>query len=192
MDDDQDWRLRVEIGDARAVHARLRDARHFERERDPLVADDVVLSHDGSTVFAYASTRASIDESKRAIEHQLAADGLRGTFRVDHWDEESSSWLEPGEPASASPAAPAEDPLVTRTYAETSGKLVRNWFETIVADEARARGVTLSIVEHPHLLTTQIAFTLSGPASAVDSVIRTIRARATNLTQFESASLTPI
>jgi hypothetical protein len=192
MDDDQDWRLRVEIDDPGALHAKLRDARHFERELDPLVADDVVLSHDGSTLFAYASTSASIDEARRAIEHQLAADGLRATVRADQWDEASSSWLAPGEPVPARPTDPAEEPVVTRTYAETSGKLVRNWFETVVAAEARERGVALSIVEHPHLMTTQIAFTLTGPTSAVDAVIRTIRARATNLTQFESASLTPI
>ena len=188
---DQDWRLRVEIEDPTALHARLRGPRHLERELDPLIAGDVVLSHDDDTVFAYASTSDAIEEVRRAVEQQLSQGDVRATVHVDHWDDGSSSWLAPGA-APAAPAAPTQDAVVTRTYAETSGKLVRNWFETVIADEARERGVALSIVEHPHLLTTQIAFTLTGPASAVDAVIGTIRARATNLTQFESASLTPI
>ena len=51
--------------------------------------------------------------------------------------------------------------------------MVRNWFETAAADEARELGVGLSFVEHPHLLSTQIAFTLSGPTGKVDQVIPT-------------------
>ena len=188
---DQDWRLRVDLADAPGVHLRLRGAGRLEHEVEPAVADDVVLSHDDDTVFAYASTSDAIEEVRRAVEQQLSQGDVRATVHVDHWDDGSSSWLAPGA-APAAPAAPTQDAVVTRTYAETSGKLVRNWFETVIADEARERGVALSIVEHPHLLTTQIAFTLTGPASAVDAVIGTIRARATNLTQFESASLTPI
>ena len=57
--------------------------------------------------------------------------------------------------------------------------MVRNWFETTVADEARELGVELSIVEHPHLLTTQIVFTLTGPAAARSTrVIEDLRSRA--------------
>jgi hypothetical protein len=69
---------------------------------------------------------------------------------------------------------------------------VRNYFEEVVSADARERGVNLSIVEHRHLLTTQIAFTLTGPASAVDSVIADIQAGARSITRFESANLTPI
>src|SRR5579862_7583836 len=107
MDDDQDWRLRVDIDDPSALHARLRGARHFERELDPLIADDVVLSHDDDTVFAYASTSAAIEEVRRAVEHQLQQDALHGAVRVDHWDDPSSTWLAPGE--QPPPPAPVED-----------------------------------------------------------------------------------
>lgn len=202
MADDQDWRLRVDIDDPSALHARLRGARHFERELDPLIAGDVVLSHDDDTVFAYAKTSASIEEVRRAVERQLAQDGLSAQVHVAHWDDASETWLAPGEAPPARAVAPgegavtsepaADDPIVTRTYAETSGKLVRNYFETVVAEEAKSRGVKLSIVEHPHLLTTQLAFNLTGPASAVKGVIDAIQSDAHNLTQFESANLTPI
>jgi len=69
---------------------------------------------------------------------------------------------------------------------------VRNWFETTVADEAREAGVELSIVEHPHLLTTQIAFTLTGPTAKVDGVIEDLRSRAGQATRLETAYITPL
>jgi hypothetical protein len=74
----------------------------------------------------------------------------------------------------------------------TSGRMVRKWFETTVADEARALGVGLSIVEHPHLLTTQIAFTLTGPSDKVDAVIADLRDRAGAATRLETGYLTPL
>ena len=70
--------------------------------------------------------------------------------------------------------------------------MVRNWFETTVAEEARDAGVELSIVEHPHLLTTQIAFTLTGPTAKVDAVIDDLRDRAGRATRLEAAYLTPL
>ena len=187
---DQDWRLRVDINDPSALHERLRSARHFERELDPLIADDVVLSHDDDTVFAYTNTSASIEEVRRAIEHQLAQDGLTAEVGVAHWDDPSATWLAPGEAPPAPP--PADDTIVTRTFVETAGKLVRKYFEEVISADARERGVKLSIVEHRHLLTTQIAFTLTGPASEVESLIADIQADASSITRFESASLTPI
>ena len=202
MANDQDWRLRVDIDDPSALHASLRGARHFERELDPLIADDVVLSHDDDTLFAYAKTSASIEEVRRAVERQLAQDRLTAETHVTHWDEESETWLAPGEApprrsigpseSAGTSESPAGDPIVTRTYAETSGKLMRNYFENVVAGEAESRGVKLSIVEHPHLLTTQLAFNLTGPSSAVNAVIAAIASDASNVTMFESANLTPI
>src|SRR5579871_1901862 len=35
MDDDKDWRLRVDVADAPALHAHLRGARHLESEVKP-------------------------------------------------------------------------------------------------------------------------------------------------------------
>ena len=85
-----------------------------------------------------------------------------------------------------------ESRVETRTVAITAGKLSRNWFETTVADEARQLGVELSIVEHPHLLSTQIAFTLTGPTGKVEQVIADMNARAGLTTRLETAYLTPI
>jgi hypothetical protein len=192
---DQDWRLRVDIKDPSAFHARLRGAQHFERELEPLIAGDVVLSHDDDTLFAYAATQAQIDEVRRAVEHQLGADGLTAAVTVSHWSDVAGSWLAPGEepPSAPSADAPAEpDPIVTQTFVESSGRLARNFVETQVAEEARARGVRLSIVEHPHLLTTQLAFTLQGPAGAVAEVIAASRSDAVALTRTELHNMLPL
>src|SRR5579862_7116925 len=105
MSEEQDWRLRVDIADPSALHARLRGAHHFERELDPLIPDHVVLSHDDDTVFAYANTRGEIDEVRRAVEHQLSEDGLSAQLHITHWDDPSGAWLPPGEAPSRQPAS---------------------------------------------------------------------------------------
>ncbi|MGH2850670.1 MAG: hypothetical protein ACRDLP_08645 [Solirubrobacteraceae bacterium] len=205
MEDTKDWRLRVDIGDPSRLHALLRDARRVEHDAEAAIPDDVVLDRDDETLFAYAMTRAAIDETRRAIERVLADDGVDASVTLSHWNAPTSDWRQVDPPPDATEreheaqedrenaaAEQRDERIVTRTVAETAGKLVRNFFETTVADEARARGVTLSIVEHPHLLTTQIAFTLTGPAGAVDDVIADLQARAGGITRIESANLTPI
>ena len=205
MDDEQDWRLRVDLADAPGVHLRLRGAGRLEHELEPDVAGDVVLSHDDDTLFAYASTRPQIDAARAAIERQIAKDGLASVMRLDRWDDaagDHGEWCPVDPPPSAAEreheheadAQAAEDGarIVTRTFVETSGKLVRNYFENVVANDAKARGVELSIVEHPHLLSTQIAFTLTGPRDAVDQIIERVTAQAAQVTRLGAAWLAPI
>jgi hypothetical protein len=197
MAEDQDWRLRADLADAAAMHARLRDVRELESELAPLVGDEVVLSYDENTLFAYANTREAIDRTRRAIEQQLSDEAASATLQVSHWDGGAAAWhqVEPPldqagverEAAQERAAFEASEARVeTRTVAITSGKVVRNWFETTVADEAREAGVELSIVEHPHLLTTQLAFTLTGPTGKVDEVIASLEQRAGQTTRLET------
>jgi hypothetical protein len=203
MAKDQDWRLRAELADPAGVHARLRDGRELESHLEPLVGRDVVLSYDQSTLFAYANTRESIERTRVAIEHQLSAEHSSATLQISHWDDEHAVWhqVEPAldqgslerEAQRARQSLQAgEARLETRTVAITSGRMVRNWFETTVAEEAREAGVELSIVEHPHLLTTQLAFTLTGPTGKVDAVIASLEERAGQTTRLETAYLAPI
>ena len=70
--------------------------------------------------------------------------------------------------------------------------MARNWFETAAADEARELGVALSIVEHPHLLSTQIVFTLTGPSGKIDEVIGDMHDRGGAATRLGSAYQAPI
>jgi hypothetical protein len=197
MDDDQDWRLRADLADPAAMHAKLRDAAQLEAEVKPRVGDDVVLSYDDDTLFAYANTRGAIDRARRAIEGQLAADGSAASLQISHWDDAISEWHQVEPPLAEQDFEreakrdhedfeASEARVETRTVAITSGRVVRNWFETTVADEARAAGVELSIVERPHLMTTQLAFTLTGPTAKVDEVIASLEQRAGQTTRLES------
>ena len=208
MAEEQDWRLRADLADPARFHERLRGAPHFEHELEPLVSPEVVLSHDDDTLFAYANTQQAIIAARAAIEHQLASDGLSAKLVVSHWNrelgeygdwhqvdpplEEDGREREARERQEHTADAASDERVETRTVAITSGRMVRNWFETTVADEAREAGVELSIVEHPHLLTTQIAFTLTGPTSKVDAVIENLRTRAGQATRLETAYLTPL
>jgi hypothetical protein len=205
MSDDQDWRLRVNLADAAGFHDRLRDAHHFERELEPLVADGVVLSYNDDTLFAYANTEAALGEVRRAVEHQLAADGISGAITVSHWDDdlgEVGDWHQVDPPEDPATVALERDErhehelleqraerVVTRTYVVSSGRLVHEYFERSAQDEAKEAGVELSFTEHPHLLTTQIAFTLTGPGAKVEELITDMKARAGALTRFESFAI---
>jgi hypothetical protein len=205
MSDDQDWRLRVTLADAAGFHGRLRGAHHFERELEPLVAHDVVLSYNDDTLFAYANTEAAIGEVRSAVEHQLAEEGVSGAITVAHWDDDLGDvgdWHQvdpPEDPATAALEADEHhdheltearaERVITRTYVVSSGRLVDGYFERTAADEAKEAGVELSFTEHPHLLTTQIAFTLTGPGGKVEELIGDMKARAGALTRFESFAL---
>jgi hypothetical protein len=205
MADDQDWRLRADIADAAGLLGRLREARHFDRELEPLIAPDVVLSADGDTLFAYANTRAGIDATATSLRHQLAQESREAKLVISHWDDAGEDWhqVDPApdaaelarerrEDAEQEAQLEADARIETRTVAFTSGKMARNWFETAAADEARELGVALSIVEHPHLLSTQIVFTLTGPSGKIDEVIADMHDRGGAATRLGSAYQAPI
>jgi len=205
MADDQDWRLRADIADAPGLLGRLREARHFDRELEPLISHDVVLSADEDTLFAYANTRAAIDETATALRHQLAEESREARLTISHWDDEGSDWHQVDPPPDAAELSrehdddaaeeareEADERVETRTVAFTSGKMARNWFESAAADEARELGVALSIVEHPHLLSTQIVFTLTGPSGKINQVVADMAARGGAATRLGSAYQAPI
>ena len=196
-DEQQDWRLEVAVEGAHKLHSQL--------QHDDTLGPGVVLSYDDDTLFAYAPTRAAIDTARHAIEAHL--DGTTASFVLSHWDDDlgdGGDWwrIDPPHPPEEiarmraeheagalreGAEEAAEERVETRTVVITSGRVVRGWFESTVADEAREQGVELAIVEHPHLLTTQIAFTLTGPSGKVSSIITDLRARAFETTRFETA-----
>ena len=75
MAEDQDWRLRADLADPAGFHERLRGARHFEREMEPLVSHDVVLSYDDDTLFGYANAQQAVMAARTALG---SIDGARG------------------------------------------------------------------------------------------------------------------
>jgi hypothetical protein len=186
MSDDQDWRLQLDLdepADLDRLVGRVRgDADEFERDTRGALSEDVVLTHDGSRFFAYAPSEASIDGARNAIESVLRNEQRKATLRVSHWDEDLRSWHQIDPPLTAAEErqarALAEEHISeasaeaakpeTRTVVCVIGKLVRRSFEHQMLEYAKSLGLECDIVEHPHLLSTQVAFRVTGPTSDVE------------------------
>ncbi len=176
---DDDWRLEFEL-DApdgrRSLHDLLGRVRGPDVVHDveSSVPHDVVVTHDGKRLFAYAADEATLKRARSAIEDALRRDDVAHSVRTSRWDEERDSWQQTDPPLSAEQHAQQEaterdaDAIVTRTLVASSGKLVREEFEQTMLAWAQKLGVQCEIVEHPHLLTTQVAFTVKGPRRKVD------------------------
>lgn len=152
------------------------------REIGAAVGDDVVITHDGQLLFAYAATRADVQGAREAIEAVLKRDGVKGTYRVSHWDSERNDWhqLDPpltGAAKLSEDAAERDaDALETRTMVASTGKLIRAEVEQTMRAWAEKLNLQCEIVEHRHLLTTQVAFTVSGPKRKLDEFERGLNA----------------
>jgi hypothetical protein len=182
----QDWRIQAELhvqdagGALRELLERLRGP-DLAREVEASVPHDVVITHDGELLFAYAADRSTIAAARAAIEAVLAREGIEASIRVSHWEEGLDEWLQTDPPLSADAQTRAAarrrdaDAVETRTLVVSSGKLVRAEVEQTMRRWAGKLGVQCEILEHPHLLTTQLAFTVSGPKYKVDEFARGLR-----------------
>jgi hypothetical protein len=187
MPDEQDWRLRTELptADRRGALERLVGA-----SREPDVATEVgsevphnvVITHDGNLLFAYAATQADLDATRRAVEAALRRDAIDATITVDHWDQRFDEWLqvEPpltGEAKTREQAKERDEERVeSRTMVASTGKLIRSQVEQTMRDWAEKLDLELDVHEHRHLLTTQVAFTVSGPRRKIDEFAQGLRA----------------
>ena len=99
--DEQDWRLQAEldVGDTRrALHGligRLRGGPDIVREVEATLPHDVVITHDGRLLFAYAADEAALTAARSAIEEVLGRDGIQASVRISHWDDERDGWRQP-------------------------------------------------------------------------------------------------
>jgi hypothetical protein len=184
---DQDWRMqaRLDVPEAgaalRGLIGRLRGP-DVVAEIEAKVPRDVVITHDGKLLFAYAAEQATLSAARVALEGVLADDGIGASVSVSHWDDELEKWrqIDPAPTAEerereASAERDANVPE-TRTLVVSSGKMIRAEFEQSIREWAQKLELTCTIVEHPHLLTTQLAFTVTGPKHKVDEFARGLRA----------------
>jgi hypothetical protein len=181
---ERDWRLEAEfdVGDTRGVLHRLvghlRGSSSLAKEVEATAPDDVVITHDGKRLFAYAASEAGLSAARGAVENVLRDDGIDASLRVSHWDDERDAWRQTDPPPTAqeklSEQAAERDAetIETRTVVATSGKVVRAQFEQTMRAWAERLGLECKIIEHPHLLTTQVAFTVTGPKGKVDEFSR--------------------
>ncbi len=58
----------------------------------------------------------------------------------------------------------------------SAGRMVRAEVEQTMRDWADKLGLKCEVIEHPHLLTTQVAFTVTGPKRKVDEFAQGLRA----------------
>lgn len=187
MSEDQDWRLEVEldVADTRGALDRV-----MERVRHPDIAGEaraaasheVVITHDGKRLFAYAATETALSQARSAIEGVLRHDGLGSSIRVSHWDDELDTWRQTDPPPTVQEqriedtATRDAETIETRTMVASAGKLVRDTLEQSMLDWADKLGVQCTIVEHPHLLTTQVGFTVTGPRHKIDEFTEGLKA----------------
>src|ERR1700728_2031414 len=109
MSDEQDWRLKVELDtsvDAGSGvghlfgHLRGGGDSDVVHELESAVPHDVVLTHDGKLLFAYAADEAILTATRRAIESVLARENMKGSIFISHWDDELDTWLQTDPPLS--------------------------------------------------------------------------------------------
>jgi hypothetical protein len=179
LETEQDWRLEAEldVGDTRGALHRLVGRLHgpdIVKEVEAAVPHDVVITHDGKLLFAYAASEAGLAAARSALEDALRHDGIEASLRVSHWDDELDDWRQTDPPATAEEqlieqAADRDaDAIETRTIVATSGRLARTEFELTMRAWADKLGLECKIIEHPHLFTTQIAFVVTGPRRKID------------------------
>lgn len=170
-DQERDWRLHGEVqgldGPAPllALIGLHRDSRLLA-DVDAAVSEQVVLTHDGPQLFAYAADRPAIEAARAAIQSALARDGVNVTLTLTRWDTNADKWVDPDEPAGA--AAERAGPTETRTLVALVGKGIRSEFEQTLQSYAAEAGIDCVIAEHPHLLSSQVAFTVTGPGHKLD------------------------
>jgi hypothetical protein len=179
MTNDQDWRLQVTVdGDLVKLEPLLRRFRAHE-----LVASggpselprNVVVTHHGPLLFAYGATPI-----------------------VSHWDDALQTWRQIAPPAPVAPvhadrpAVAEAKGAVTQTLVCSAGRLVRQLVEQTTLDRAAKLGLRCTIREHPHLLTTQVAFTVTGPSAVIDELRRDLKTEAWATIRAEANVLNPI
>ena len=97
---EQDWRLEGElaVGDARgALHELVGRFRGPDvvREIEAAVPHQVVITHDGRRLFAYAADETTLAAARAAIEGVLNSDGIDASMRVSRWDDEREEGARP-------------------------------------------------------------------------------------------------
>jgi len=149
---------------------------------EPLVGHDVVITHDGKLLFAYAADQSTLTAARSAIEGVLREDGITATVRVGHWDEELDEWRQTDPPLTEDEARRQQlaerdaETVQTRTMVAKAGREIRAEFEQTMKNWADKLGLECNIVEHPHLLVTQVAFSVTGPRYKLDEFARGLTA----------------
>jgi hypothetical protein len=183
-DADQDWRLELRL--ERADHSRLdrvlastgRGEGRPAEDAQAAVGDDVAVTHDGARIFAYANSEASIRAARQAINAALEADGIAAEDRISHWEEDE--WAQVDPPLAGAAAAEHQraravgEQVETRTLVCRAGIEVERGVEDAMTRWAEHLELEYQVVEHRHLLSSQLAFTVHGPRVKIEDFRRAL------------------
>jgi hypothetical protein len=127
-----DWRLRIELGEhgwAHELSERLTD-RELEHDLENAFHERVVVSVEGAVVFCYAGTR---DQAQRADQH-----GWKLEVKLSHWHPTAEEWEDPDAPLPADSAA-VEDEREERVAQEREDSAEQGYPEFEVRVECTSR-----------------------------------------------------
>lgn len=183
-DADQDWRLELRL--EQADHSRLDrvlgangrgDGRAAEDAR-AAVGDDVAITHDGARIFAYANTEAAVRTARAAIDAALRADGITAEDYIAHWEEDEWAQVDPpltgGAAVEHQSARAAGEQVETQTLVCRAGIDVERGVESVMTGMAQQLGLDCQVVQHRHLLSSQLAFTVHGPRFKIEEFRRAL------------------
>jgi hypothetical protein len=108
---DDDWRLRVELGDEHAARELTDRLESFDlsHELGTSFGERVIVSRDGAEVFCYAATRAQAEAARSAIESLAGQHGWAPAFELRRWHPVAEEWEDPDAPLPSTPAQTAAE-----------------------------------------------------------------------------------
>jgi hypothetical protein len=186
---EQNWRLRAELDVADDRHGALEDligavrgpASAAANHSDALQA--AVITHDGDQLFAYTADEATLQAIRHAIEGALAQKGMAArSILLSHWDSDIDDWRQIYPPATAEETQASDhserdaETVETRTLVANVGGMIRKGFEQSLLEWASELGVQCKIIEHRHLLITQVGFTVTGSKRKLDEFSEGVKA----------------
>lgn len=184
MSDHEDWRLTADVeAQVEGTLERLVDLADRPTGHEQLgLSADAVVTHNADQLFVYAGSRPSMDAARQAIEHALAQEGVKPRIVITRWDDETGAWqrVDPPPNEDEQRAAAAERDSAqqseTQTFVCKVGRGVRRDLEDSMSDWASRLGLRCEIVQHTHFMTTQMAFTVTGPHHRVEEFRDGLRA----------------
>ena len=136
----EDFRVEVDLDDEAHGHPlreRLRALNLDDEARDRL-GDDVVVTRDGSRVFAYTSTEPHVREAERVIRELVVEEGLTADIGVTRWHPVAEEWRDASLPLPSTPVE-EEHEYEERETAETREARTEGAFDWHVVAELSAR-----------------------------------------------------
>jgi hypothetical protein len=136
----EDFRVEVELDDEAhgyPLRERLR-ATNVDDEARGRLGEHVVVTRDGSRVFAYTSTEPQAREAERVIRQLVGDEGLTADIRVTRWHAVAEEWRDASVPLPAT-LADEEREYDEREAAETREARAEGEFDWHVVAELRTR-----------------------------------------------------